>query len=126
GFFGFYEAVDDDEVAHALFEAARSWIRNRGLAEMLGPSNFTSNHELGLLVEGFDSPPVVMMTYNPRYYIRHFEEVLGLKKAKDLWAWWLSAHVDPPERVVRIAEKVRAKEGIVVRPVNLKDFSEEA
>ena len=126
GFFGFYEAVDDDDVAHALFEAARSWIRNRGLAEMLGPSNFTSNHELGLLVEGFDSPPVVMMTYNPRYYIRHFEEVLGLKKAKDLWAWWLSAHVDPPERVVRIAEKVRAKEGIVVRPVNLKDFSEEA
>jgi len=126
GFFGFYEAVDDDEVARALFEAARSWIRSRGLTQMLGPCNFTSNHELGLLVEGFDSPPVVMMTYNPRYYIRHFEEVLGLKKAKDLWAWWLSAHVDPPERVVRIAEKVRAKEGIVVRPVNLKDFSAEA
>ena len=70
-----------------------------------------------------------MMTYNPRYYIRHFEEVLkqqGLQKAKDLYAWWMSAHVDPPERVVRIAEKVRAKEGVVVRPVNLNDFSEEA
>ncbi|WP_373046279.1 N-acetyltransferase [Vulgatibacter sp.] len=126
GFFGFYEALDDDEVAHALFAAARSWIRGRGLAKMEGPANFTSNHDLGLLVDGFDSPPVVMMTYNPRYYIRHFEEVLGLPKSKDLYAWWLSAHVDPPDRVVRIAEKVRAKEGVVVRPVNLKDFANEA
>lgn len=126
GFFGFYEAVDDDDVARALFDAARDWLRARGLDTMLGPSNFTSNHDIGLLVEGFDSPPVVMMTYNPRYYIRHFEEVLGLPKARDLYAWWLSAHVDPPERVVRIAEKVRAKEGIVVRPVNLADFTEEA
>ena len=126
GFFGFYEAVDDDEVAEALFDAARGWIRSRGLSEMIGPSSFTSNHEIGLLVDGFDSPPVLMMTYNPRYYIRHFEEVLGLQKAKDLYAWWMSAHVDPPERVVRIAEKVRAKEGVVIRPVNLKDFTEEA
>lgn len=126
GFFGFYEAVDDDEVARALFEAARSWIRNRGLTKAIGPANFTSNHDLGLLVEGFDQPPVVMMTYNPRYYIRHFEQVLGLPRAKDLYAWWLSAHVDPPERVVRIAEKVRAKEGVVVRPVNLRDFANEA
>jgi len=126
GFFGFYEAVDDDEVALALFDAAKSWVRGRGLDRLIGPSNFTSNHEIGLLVDGFESPPVVMMTYNPRYYIRHFEEVMGLPKAKDLYAWWLSAHVDPPERVVRIAEKVRAKEGVVVRPVNLGDFSEEA
>lgn len=126
GFFGFYEAVDDDEVAEALFAEARSWIRARGLTRMMGPCNFTSNHDLGALAEGFDSPPVVMMTYNPRYYLRHFEQVLGLAKAKDLFAWWLSSQVDPPEKVVRIAEKVRAKEGVVVRPVNLKDFANEA
>ena len=126
GFFGFYEAVDDDDVARALFLEARAWVRSRGLTEIVGPSSFTTNHEVGLLVDGFDSPPVVMMTYNPRYYIRHFEEVMGLKKAKDLFAWWLSAHVDPPERVVRIAEKVRAKEGVVIRPVNLREFTAEA
>lgn len=125
GWFGFYEAIDDDEVAQALFEAARSWLRGRGLTLALGPANFTSNHDWGALVDGFDTPPLVMMTYNPRYYVRHFEEVLGLKREKDLYAWWMSAEVDPPEKVVRIAEKVRAKEGIVVRPVNVRDFAGE-
>lgn len=126
GFFGFYEAVDDPDVARALFDEARTWLHGRGLEKMLGPASFTSNHELGLLTDGFDSPPMVMMTYNPRYYIRHFEEVLGLPKAKDLNAYWMSALQDPPEKVVRIAEKVRAKEGVVVRPVNLQDFAAEA
>lgn len=125
GYFGMYEAIDDPAVAWALFDTARAWVRARGLVSMLGPFNLSSNHEMGLLVEGFDSPPVVMMTYNPRYYVRHFEEVLGLRKSKDLWAWWLAANVDPPEKVVRIAEKVRAKEGIVVRPIDIKDFKNE-
>lgn len=126
GYFGLYEAVDEDEVARALFSQARNWIRGRGLTEIVGPMNLSTNHEVGLLVDGFDTPPVVMMPYGPRYYVRHFEEVLGLKKAKDLWAYWLSAHADPPEKVVRIAEKVRAKEGVVVRPINLRDLDNEA
>lgn len=126
GYFGLYEAVDEDEVARALFGEARAWIKSRGLTEILGPMNLSTNHEVGLLVDGFDSPPLVMMPYGPRYYMRHFEEVLGLTKAKDLWAYWLSAHADPPEKVVRIAEKVRAKEGVVVRPINLGDLANEA
>jgi predicted GNAT superfamily acetyltransferase len=125
GYFGMYEAIDDPAVAWALMDAARAFIRSRGMTLMQGPFNLSSNHEMGLLVEGFDAPPVVMMTYNPRYYVRHFEQVLGLRKARDLWAWWLDAKIDPPERVVRIAEKVRAKEGVVVRPVNLDDFANE-
>ncbi|HLV60985.1 MAG TPA: hypothetical protein VKY51_06230 [Fredinandcohnia sp.] len=125
GWFGMYEAEDDDAIAEALFSEARKWVRARGMTQILGPANFTSNHDWGLLVEGFDAPPVVMMPYNPRYYVRHFEEVMGLSKAKDLWAFWMPANVDPPEKVVRIAEKVRAKEGIVVRPINLRDFDAE-
>lgn len=125
GWFGMYEAEDDEEIAEALFAEARAWVRAKGMVRMLGPANFSSNHEWGLLVEGFDSPPVVMMPYNPRYYVRHLEEVAGLRKAKDLWAFWLPANVDPPEKVVRIAERVRAKEGIVVRPIDLRDFAGE-
>ena len=125
GWFGMYEAEDDDAIAEALFSEARAWVRAKGMTSILGPANFTSNHEWGLLVEGFDSPPTVMIPYNPRYYVRHFEEVMGLEKAKDLWAFWMPANVDPPEKVVRISEKVRAKEGIVVRPLNLRDFAGE-
>lgn len=125
GWFGMYEAEDDDEIAEALFAEATAWVRSRGMLRILGPANFSSNHEWGLLVDGFDSPPVVMMPYNPRYYVRHLEEVLGLKKAKDLWAFWMPANVDPPEKVVRIAERVRAKEGIVVRPLDMGDFPNE-
>ena len=126
GHFGLYEAIDDDAVALALWDAASRWIRGRGLPRAIGPVNLSTNHDCGLLVDGFDAPPVVMTTYNPRYYVRHFEEVLGLPKAKDLWAWWMWADVDPPEKVVRIAEKIRAKEHVKVRPVDLSDFAAEA
>ncbi|AKU89923.1 hypothetical protein [Vulgatibacter incomptus] len=125
GFFGMYEAVDDPAVAKALFEAARAWIRARGLRQIMGPMNLSSNHDMGLLVEGFDDPPALMMPYNPRYYVRHFEDVLGLAKAKDLLSWKIDTRTDPDPKIARIAEKVRIKEGIVVRPVNLDDFQAE-
>lgn len=124
GWFGMYEAEDDEEIASALFAEAKAWVRSRGLTSLQGPANFSSNHDWGLLVDGFDAPPVVSMPYNPPYYVRHLETV-GLSKVKDLFAFWMQADVDPPEKVVRIAEKVRAKEGIVVRPVNFKDFAAE-
>ena len=77
-----------------------------------------------MLVDGFDAPPAVMMTYNPRYYAALLE-ACGFTKAKDLWAWELSSSAPPPEKVARIAEKIRQREGIIVRPVNLKDFDGE-
>ncbi|MGA9524826.1 MAG: N-acetyltransferase [Myxococcaceae bacterium] len=125
GFFGMFDAVDDAAVAKGLFDAAAQWCRSRGFNKMMGPASFSSNYEFGTLVEGFDAPPVVMMAYNPRYYPALIEAV-GLKKAKDLLAWELSSSVPPPEKVARVADKIRKREGIVVRPVNLKDFEAEA
>lgn len=125
GFFGMYEAVDDDEVARALFAAAREWIRARGRKQLMGPMNLSTNHDFGLLIEGFEHPPAIMVPHNPRYYQRHFEELFGLRKAKDLWGWWLDPATDPDPKIVRIAEMVRRKEGLVVRPVDLSDFANE-
>lgn len=124
GFFGLFECIDDAGVARALFEAAATWVKAQGFPQMMGPMNFSTNYECGVLVEGFDSPPVIMLTYNPRYYPALYE-ACGFTQAKDLWAWELSSSVPPPEKVVRIAEKMRQREGIVVRSVNLKDFEGE-
>ena len=69
GMFGFFETVDDYAVAEALFSTARDWVRDQGMAALRGPLSFSQNHECGLLVDGVDGPPVILMTYNPRYYI---------------------------------------------------------
>ena len=124
-YFGLYESVNDPGVAAALFKAARDWARWRGLDTILGPMNLSTNYEVGLLVEGFDSDPYIMMPYNPRYYGELFE-ACGLKKAKDLWAWERSAKTPPPERFTRIADKIREHEDITIRSVKLKDFDAEA
>ncbi|HUB07748.1 MAG TPA: N-acetyltransferase [Myxococcales bacterium] len=124
GHFGLFECVDDPEVAAALLDAAAAWLRARGLTELDGPIDYSSNYQIGLLVDGFDQDPYVMMPYNPRYY----EGLLtgaGLHKVKDLWAFSLDVTKDPDPKVARIADKIRLKEGITVRPVNMKDFDGE-
>ena len=123
-YFGLYESVNDAGVAAALFGAARGWARARRLDTLLGPMNLSTNYEVGLLVEGFDSDPYFMMPYNPRYYGRLFEEC-GLEKAKDLFAWERSAASPPPERFARIADRIRHAEGISVRSVDLSRFEAE-
>lgn len=124
GFFGMFECQNDLPAARALFEAAAAWNRSQGFAQMVGPVNFSTNYECGVLVEGFDAPPVLMMAYNPRYYPALYQDC-GFEKAKDLWAFELSSSVPPPEKVARVAEKIRQREGIVVRPLNMKDFQGE-
>jgi GNAT superfamily N-acetyltransferase len=124
GWFGMFECVDDVDVARALLDAAAGWLKSQGFGQMMGPANFSSNYEFAALAEGFDSPPVVMMPYNPRYYLALYE-ACGLSKAKDLYAWEHSSAVPPPEKVARIAEKMRQREGIVVRPVRLEDYEAE-
>ncbi len=117
-FFGFFEAVDDPEVAARLLEAVAVWGRERKMTVLRGPANPTLNDEAGLLVEGFDSPPVVMMTYNPRYY-PVLLEAQGLRKAKDLLAYWFPLEAKPLERLSRIADRFRARAAdIVVRNVS--------
>ncbi|WP_375745092.1 N-acetyltransferase [Corallococcus interemptor] len=124
GFFGLFECVNDAGVARGLLDAASAWLKARGIDTVLGPANFSSNQDWGLLVEGHESPPALMMPYNPAYYAGLLE-TCGFTKAKDLWAWELSSSTPPPEKVARIAEKIRQREGVTVRAVNLKDFPAE-
>lgn len=123
GFFGLFECIDDAGVARALFDAASQWLRSKGFNKVLGPMNFSTNQEVGLLVEGF-TPPAILTTYNPPYYAALIE-ANGFTKAKDLFSFELSSSVQPPEKVARIAEKIRQREGVTVRPVNLKNFEAE-
>ena len=117
-FFGFYESTDDPAVAKALLDAVSLWGRERKMTILRGPTNPTLNDEAGLLVEGYDSPPVLMMTYNPRFY-----EVLlegqGLVKAKDLLAFWFPLEEKPLARLSRVADRFRKREShVVVRNVS--------
>jgi len=123
GFFGFFECVDDPEVAQRLVAAAAGWVRGRGLARLRGPMSFTINDECGLLVDAFDRPPVLLMSYNPPYYA-HLLERAGFVKAQDLFAYRMDVPERVPERLVAAAAAV-AERGIVVRKLDFARFDEE-
>ena len=89
GCFGMFECVDDRATAHALLDAAAGWLRARGRTAIRGPIDYSINYPCGLLVEGFDTPPRIMMNHNRRYYAGLLES-WGLRKAKDLYAWWFT------------------------------------
>lgn len=122
-FFGFFEVLPDEEAAGALLGQVEAWALRRGLKTLRGPANFSSNEEWGLLVDGFDSPPVIMMTYNPPRYAGSLEQ-LGFRKAKDLLAYHIDSP-DPSARILRTAERMATRRGVVVRPLNMKRFEEE-
>lgn len=125
GFFGFFEVEADYEAAAALLDAARAWLVGHGAEVMRGPVNPSTNYECGLLVEGFDLDPTLMMVWNPAYY-GEFLERYGLRKAADLYAYDIAAnYFNTPEKLKRVAERLQAKEHVRVRPVNLKDFKRE-
>ena len=121
GFFGFFECIEDGEVARALLERARAWVSERGAKFLRGPVNPSTNYECGLLIEGFDSTPMVMMTYNHRYYPGLMDQV-GLKKAKDLYAYLSNANTISTEKMDRVSKKALSTNGVTVRPINMKDF----
>jgi GNAT superfamily N-acetyltransferase len=123
GFFGFFESEDDPAVAAALFETAAGWLRERGLETMRGPTSFSTNEEAGLLIEGFDLPPVVMMPYNPESYVRLVEGA-GFEKAKDLFAYTLDSNV-PPGTLVERERKLAERLGVRIRPLRMDDFEAE-
>lgn len=124
GGFGLFECVDDAAVSQALFDAAEAWCAERGLHTMWGPVSFSTNQECGLLVENFDDPPAILMTYNPPYYATLIEQA-GYSKAKDLWAWDMPPDTPVPEKVKRVAEKIRKREDLKVRSVDMKRLDEE-
>jgi ribosomal protein S18 acetylase RimI-like enzyme len=116
-FFGFFESVNDPAVSRRLFETVFGWTRQAGLQRVLGPMNPTTNDECGLLIEGFDSPPVLMMTYNPRYYVT-LVEADGFRKARDLLAFHMDLARIPMDRLGRIAAKIKQRNpNLVLRPV---------
>jgi ribosomal protein S18 acetylase RimI-like enzyme len=124
-FLGFFECLDDAAASRQLFAAARDWARQQGQDRLLGPLNPTTNDECGLLIEGFDSPPVFMMTYNPRYYITMFEAE-GFRKAKDLLAYMMDLDKIPMDRLGRIAGKVKTRNAeVALRPVRRKTLEQD-
>ena len=125
GFFGFFECVEDYEVAKILLDTVRNWLKSKGMQIMRGPANFSSNEEWGFLLKGFDSPPVFMMSYNPRYYL-DFMERYGMRKAKDLYAYFIDKNSPPPQRVVRMAENIKQKGEITIRSISMKNLKNEA
>jgi len=125
GFFGFFESIDDQAVADALFTAAAAWCRERGHDVLRGPASFSVNDECGLLVDGFDTPNTLMMPHNPRYYITLLERG-GFSKTKDLLVYQggsVEQYVPVPERLARGTELIRRRQGITLRALNMKDFA---
>jgi len=124
GFFGFYESEDSPEVAAALLGAARKWVFDRGAVRLLGPVNPSTNYECGMLIDAFDSTPMVMMPYNPSYDPALMDGV-GLRKAKDLRAYVHPVEGIELEKIGRVADRKLARNGVTVRALNMKDFDGE-
>ncbi len=124
GFFGFFECVDDQEVANRLFDAARAWMKEHGAAAVRGPANPSVNDEYGLLVDGFDLDPVVLMPYNPPYYASLIERA-GFSKIKDLYAYRVTDKEVMSDRLVAAVEKIREREGLTFRTLDMKNFWKE-
>lgn len=124
GFFGFFECVQEQGVADALLAEAGNWIRAHGLDTMRGPASFSTNDECGVLVEGFDTPNTLMMPHNPPFYPMMIEAA-GFKKAKDLLVYrggYETAYIPVPERLARGTELIQKRQGITIRPLDMKNF----
>ena len=125
GFFGYFECMNDQEVANKLFNTAAEWLKQRGLTAMRGPANPSVNDEYGMLLEGFDDPPRLLMTYNPEYYLT-LCDYYGLAKIKDLYAYKLDTEkVLGSEKLARVAEIARKRSNIVIKSLDMKNFQSE-
>ncbi len=127
-FFGFFDTINDQEVCNALLDEAMAFAKSKNTTSVYGPTNFSTNDTAGLLVEGFDSPPVVQMTYNFAYY-KTLIENYGFTKDMDMFAYWLPTD-GVNTRSLNIAEKLKERlsnRGITFRNFDLKkNFQKEA
>ncbi len=124
GFFGFFDFINDLEVAKALIQTAQKELADRGFSPMRGPYNPTVNDEVGLLVDGFDSIPMVMMPYNPSYYIEIYDQ-LGLVTARNLFSFRINGELKTPERILKICERVKRSTGLTIRRINMAKMDDE-
>jgi GNAT superfamily N-acetyltransferase len=127
GLFGFFECEDDPEAARALVDTAEAWLRARGRDRMVGPMDFTTNDECGLLIEGHERPPIILCPWQHPYYQRLLEEACGLQKAMDLLMWELqvSDKSKVHQAIWDVADAVEPRHGIVVRPMRKRDLQNE-
>ena len=126
GFFGFFDCHDDQEVANGLFDAVRHWFHEQDIHKLRGPTNPSLNHELGLLIEGFDSPPTFMMTYNRPYYARLIEDY-GFRKIQDLYAFWGHLDMLPKigQKLTPIAKQIIERYDVKLRMLDTSRFQQD-
>jgi GNAT superfamily N-acetyltransferase len=129
GMFGFFESENDPETARALVDAATGWLRARGRERMLGPMDFTTNDECGILIEGYDRSPLVLEPWHPPYY-RELLEGLGMTKSMDLLMWELHlGHLKQGDRfhdfIHEAAKKAESEHGVTVRQMRKSDLEAE-
>lgn len=125
GFFGFFECINSLEAAKYILDAASRFCKEKGMERIRGPMNFSTNDTCGLLIEGFDSSPLIMMTYNPPYYIDLMADS-GLAKAKDLYAYFADRSIEEKvPRLERLAGRVLADPAIKVRKLDVKNIMAE-
>lgn len=122
GFFGMLDAEDRAETFAALLRTAEDWLREQGIRRVRGPFNLSINEEMGVLVEGFETPPVFMMGHARPYYGRHIESS-GYQKARDVFAYMSPPDFSPPPVMQRLID--RAARSVRVRPLDRKRFSDE-
>lgn len=122
GHFGFFECEDNAETAKALIDTASQWLKSKGMRKVFGPANFSVNEECGLLIDGFDTPPFVMMAHGKPYYQTMLES-LGFTKAVDMHALeWLPRRDFIPQKRLDFVNKVLDKANVEIRNLNRKDL----
>ena len=122
GFFGFFETVEDYAVAEALLDAAVGWLKERGLTGARGPTSPTMNDVSGLLVDGFDRPPAILLPYNPPYYETYLARY-GFSRAMTMWAYFVHlAYIDGPRMARGAAIAHRRNPNLTIRPLDLSRF----
>lgn len=120
GFFGFFDSVNNINIAQGLFQQVIKDMASKGMDNLIGPMNFSTNEECGFLVEGYEEPPMIMMPYNFPYY-HDLLLASGFEKVKDLLAFIYSLQTTLPEKVYRVAT-IAEKRGVCVRYINKKAF----
>ncbi len=126
-FFGFFEVLEDYEAAEQLFKTAEAWAKEKGHTALRGPAQWSTNDECGLLVDGFDDRPRILMTYNPPYYVDYIEK-LGYKYARDLWAYELGVKefMDiTGERLDKLTTRILERKNITIRNLDMKKYADE-
>lgn len=124
GHFGFFDTIDDDEVGAALFDAAEAWLRERGVDRVIGPMSLSANEEIGLLIEGFEEPPSLMMGHS-RAYQGRLVEAAGYVKEKDLYSWRFDKETPLTKRALKAWEDIKALPELTLRSIDTKRLHEE-